>query len=290
MFLLLLLLIFFAVFCFVFYLMPDEEELEARKRIEKEQMTSPPRSLFFHIARFLFPTFLPFAKRFKLERYRSKKKKQMISAGLRGRMDTDEFIATKLALAVILPILPLVLLRGLYWKMFLPLGITLGFFFPDLWLYDMLKTRKKKILRSMPYVVDLLTLSVEAGLDFSAAIGRIVKKAKEGPLVEEFHELLQEIRMGSTRSDALRHLAERIDLTDMNSFCSILIQADQLGSSIGPVLRTQADKMRTERFQKAEREGAAASQKILFPLVLFIFPAVFIIIMGIVVLKFVYGG
>ena len=154
----------------------------------------------------------------------------------------------------------------------------------------MIATRRKAIVRALPYTLDLLTLSVEAGLDFIAAIQRLIQRARPNALLTEFNHMLREIRLGTSRSDALRSLADRLQIEEISSFTTLLIQADQLGASIGNVLRAQADQMRTRRFQAAETAGARASQFILFPLVIFIFPAIFIIILGPVVLSFLKTG
>ncbi len=138
-------------------------------------------------------------------------------------------------------------------------------------------------------MMDLMTLSVEAGLDFIAAISRVVSFAKPGPLKDEFNQMLKELQIGTIRSDALRNLADRVQISELSSFATILIQADQMGSSIGPVLRAQSDLLRSNRFQKAEREGAKATQKLLIPLVFCILPAVFIVIMGPVICDIYYN-
>lgn len=140
----------------------------------------------------------------------------------------------------------------------------------------------------MPFIVDLLALSTEAGLDFVGAIGKVVEKAVHSPLVEEFAQLLKEIKVGSSRQEALREMAVRISMPEMNSFVAILISADQMGASIGKILRQQSDQIRTERLIRAEKAGAAAAQKILFPLVLFILPSVLLMVFGPFILGFIY--
>ena len=135
----------------------------------------------------------------------------------------------------------------------------------------------------------MLALSVEAGLDFVAAVNKVVRKSRPGPLVHELGLVINEMRLGATRSDAFRNMAFRCDVRELSSFVSILVQADKLGVSIGKVLRAQSDKMRTERFQKAERMGAVASQKLLFPLILCIMPAIFIVFFGPLIVRFVTG-
>ena len=125
---------------------------------------------------------------------------------------------------------------------------------------------------------------------FVGAIGKVVEKAAQSPLVEEFGQLLREIKVGSSRQEALREMALRIDMTEVNSFVAILISADQMGASIGKILRQQSDAIRTERTLRAEKAGAAAAQKVLLPLVFFIIPAVFIMIFGPFLLNAIYGG
>ena len=132
--------------------------------------------------------------------------------------------------------------------------------------------------RLMPYTLDLLTLSVEAGLDFTAALARIVPKLEGTALSEEFGELLRAIRLGRARSEALRDMADRVSMAELTSFTSSLVQADELGADLGPVLRVLADQMRNDRSNRAEKKAMEAPVKILFPLIAFIFPTVFIII------------
>jgi tight adherence protein C len=162
-------------------------------------------------------------------------------------------------------------------------------FLPDFLLKDMVARRQRAIVRALPFSVDLLTLVVEAGLDFSQGLQRVVERGPAGPLADELSLMLREIRLGTTRSDALRSLAERCGVPEVSSFSSVLIQADRLGASIGTVLRAQSDLMRAERFQRAEKAGARASSIVLVPLVLFILPAALLVIVGPVILRFIYG-
>ena len=126
-------------------------------------------------------------------------------------------------------------------------------------------------------------------LDVSVVYEEMGRAMTPGPLADELSLMLREIRLGTTRSDALRNLAERCGVPEISSFSSVLIQADRLGASIGSVLRAQADLMRTERFQRAEKAGARASSVVLVPLVLFILPAALLVIVGPVILRFIYG-
>ena len=137
----------------------------------------------------------------------------------------------------------------------------------------------------MPYVLDLMTLTMEAGLEFQGAVTRVVERAPPTPFTEELTELLKEIQLGKSRAEALRKMAEAIDIPEITSLVAILISTDQMGSPIGPILRAQAETLRVERLVKAEKLGAQASQKILIPIVFLILPAVVLIIFGPLVLQ-----
>lgn len=227
--------------------------------------------------------------------YRAWIDRSFLRAGMSGKMSGDEFLAYKCVMGVIFWFLFVIVLGTIIMGAAPNVGIHLlvfflGSFFPDAWLHGQVTERQDEIRRALPYVMDLLTLSVEAGLDFIQGVHKVCEKSKAGPLVDEFAYMLREIQVGSTRQAALRGLAERTDMAELRSFSALLIQADQLGASIGPVLRAQADLVRTQRFQAAEKAGAQAATKILFPLILFIMPAVFIVIFGPIVLNFLFGN
>jgi len=156
---------------------------------------------------------------------------------------------------------------------------AVGFTAPDLWLQSVGNRRKCEIGGKLPDLLDLLTVSVEAGLGFDQALMHSSEKMK-GAISDEVKRLLQEMRLGRKRSDALRDMAGRVDLPDLTSFCAALIQADLLGVSIADVLRVQSDSMRQKRRQRSEEAAMKAPLKLLFPLVFFIFPTIFIILLG----------
>jgi tight adherence protein C len=217
----------------------------------------------------------------------------IVSAGLGRRMEPEHFVAAKfwLSLFTTLGVFVMQLFQGEGVSPVLVLGLgVFAFFFPNMDLTSRRNARQLEIRLSMPYVVDLLTLSLEAGLDFMGAIGKVVERAPPSPLIEELSNLLKDTQLGKTRAQALRAMADRIDMPEIASFVAILISSTQMGASIGTVLRAQSESMRVERFNKAEKMGAAASQKILIPLVLLILPAVGLVILGPFVLQFVVGG
>ena len=141
----------------------------------------------------------------------------------------------------------------------------------------------------MPFSVDMLALSVEAGLDFVAAMAKVNEKAKPNALNEEFETVIKEIRIGASRAEALRNLAWRIDLIQISSFCATLIAADSVGASIGPILKSLAVEIRQKKSAEVEKAGATAATKILFPMLFLIIPAVLLIVFSPIVLELIGG-
>ncbi|MBS3873867.1 MAG: type II secretion system F family protein [Firmicutes bacterium] len=165
----------------------------------------------------------------------------------------------------------------------LPLGLV-GALLPELVLAQRMAERQSQIVRALPDVLDLLTVSVNAGLGFDSALMKVTDKMK-GPLPTEMGQVLHEIKMGVARRDALRSMAERTGVMELRSFVSTIIQADQLGVSISKVLRLQSEGLRERRRQRAEEMAMKAPVKMLLPLVLFIFPTLFIVLLGPAVLQ-----
>jgi len=159
----------------------------------------------------------------------------------------------------------------------LPIGLV-GMWYPKIWLNDQVKRRHLLISRALPYDLDLLTLSVEAGLDFTGALAKVVEKGKQGPLRDEFNLVLKQLKMGKSREEALKTMVNRIDLPAVTQFISALIQADRMGTSLGKVLRIQSVQLRLDRTQRAEKLANEAPVKMLFPLIACIFPTVFLVL------------
>lgn len=284
-----------AVFVMIRALFPDIDRRELERRVGGLRgVEGPDQAVLVDALRPLYGVFLPLTRGIGAIAYRQRIEKDFVRAGMTGRLTTDDFLAYKIAMGalfwflfcivlgwVILPVQPGAALQAVVF--------FLGTFFPDFWLRGQVADRQASIRRSLPYVMDLLTLSVEAGLDFIAGVHKVCEKARSGPLVDELAFMLREIQVGASRQQALRNLAQRTDMPELRSFAALLIQADVLGASIGPVLRAQSDLVRTQRFQAAEKAGAYAATKILFPLILFIMPAVFIVIFGPIALNFLFG-
>ena len=159
------------------------------------------------------------------------------------------------------------------------IGVAFGYTIPEFWLGGRVKKRQHAILLQIPDALDLLTISVRAGLGFDAALGKVVEKL-QGPLTEEFRRALAEVRVGKARRDALRDIVARTEVTPLTNFIGAIIQAEQLGVSISKVLQVQSEQLRIERRQRAEEAAAKAPIKMLFPLVGCIFPSLFIVILG----------
>lgn len=156
---------------------------------------------------------------------------------------------------------------------------TAGFFLPDILLYNAGTKRQEKIRRALPDALDMLTVCVEAGLGFDAALAQVARNTT-GPLAAEFSRVLQEIQIGKSRSQALRAMTNRTTVPELRVFVSALVQAGELGIAIADVLREQAKEMRLRRRQRAEEQAQKVPVKILFPLVFCLFPSMFIVIIG----------
>ncbi|OFZ31670.1 MAG: pilus assembly protein TadC [Bdellovibrionales bacterium RIFCSPHIGHO2_01_FULL_40_29] len=235
------------------------------------------------------------AVRIKSEKYRKKIQRLIKVGGLAAELNVDEFIGLQLFLGIAFPLFLFVmnfsLDLGFPPALVLLLGL-IGFFMPEMHCKATKKNRELSVRIDMPFFIDLLALSVEAGLDFFGAIQKIVDKAEgtESVLAEEFRIVLKDIKIGSSKADALKELAARLDMQEMTSFVAVLVDAEATGASISQVLKDQSIQMRLERFLRAEKAGARASQLILLPLMLFILPAVFIMVLGPIAVSFMYGG
>ncbi len=170
------------------------------------------------------------------------------------------------------------------------LGLVLGWLYPALWLRDQIALRRSEMLKTLPFFLDIVTLCVEAGLNFQGAMQQAVSKGPRGVLRNEFQRVLRDVRAGKGRAESLKAMAQRLDEPSIASFVGAVIQAENMGMSLGPVLRVQADQRRTERFLRAEKLAMEAPVKMLFPLIAFIFPCTFIVLFFPIVMKFMHSG
>lgn len=264
--------------------------LEAAAASRLDQNKRKPNSGLQRLSRTIYrPFVMPYSARIKATDWKKKMKRQIVSAGLEDEIDPDELLAFTIFLGIVLPVffVGYLLATGSnvpWWLM--GMMVIGGLIYPSAWVSGNRKRRHEEIKLQLPFVIDLLTLATEAGLDFIGALQKVVEKTRSGPLVNEIERMLQEIQLGTTRAEAMRNMGWRIDLQEISSLVAVLVTADQMGSPLGSVLRTQSELIRTQRFVNAEKKGAAASQKLLFPLIFFIMPAVFIMIFGPVILGF----
>ena len=271
------------------YIMPDlysfDEEESQPETKEKKRLLESIKSLLSGVNKQLF-------KRWGIKRSIDK---QLVRLGHSSHLRAEDVLIFK-EIAVVLG------LGGAYFLLYNQMGITnpiiligfviLVFFIPDFFLRKKAQIRMENIRTSLPGVVDLLTLCVEAGLDFMSAFERIItKKArKKDPLIEEINVMINEIRIGSTRREALRNLTKRVGIPEVNAFVSVLLQTEELGTDLVDIMRDYAEEMRTKRLQMAEKKAAQIGTKMLFPMIIFIFPMTFVIILVPLVIKYLTGG
>lgn len=228
----------------------------------------------------------------------NKPKDQAVTKQLRGSLATAGyrnpraiviFLGTRIFLAILLGLAFLVfgseVMQGKD-PIYFPIGLigvmVTGFYFPQLWLSNTIKKRKERLVNGFPDALDLMVVCVEAGLGLDQAISRVGHEVKQGhpDLGDEFILLNLELRAGLSREQGLRNLVNRTDLDDIRSLVALLIQTDRFGTSIGQALRVHSDSMRLKRRLKAEERGAQLPVKLMIPLILFIFPALMVVIIG----------
>jgi len=207
------------------------------------------------------------------------------SAGNPGRIGVREFSGLRVLSVFVWSALGLFMFKllldqsTLYAVGTLGLCLTVGLTLPDYVLQQIINERQYRIRKSLPDVLDLLIVSVEAGLGFDGAMAKVVEKV-HGPFPDELNRVLEEMRLGKSRMDGLRAMSDRVNVTEVSTFVAAIYQADQLGVSIAKVLHVQADTMRVARSMRIREIAAKLPVKMLFPLVFFIFPAIFVVVIG----------
>ena len=225
-----------------------------------------------------------FVSRFTPQRTMEATTHKLELAGNPNNWNATEFLGIRGLAAILLAALTFVLTILADTTLIQRLGFTagmglLGFFLPVVWLGGRIRRRQDEIVKTLPDALDLLTISVEAGLPFDGAMQRVADKW-DNEISKAFQRLLTEMRVGKSRRDALRDMSERIDVPDVTSFVAALIQADTLGISIAKVLRIQSEQMRIKRRQRAEEKAQQAPIKMLLPMTFLIFPTILIVILG----------
>jgi len=232
-----------------------------------------------------------FNRRFMWPGYEDKMRRSLIKSGEPKSYKPEDIMAMQEIGFFIGLLAGLVIVNGIGWNLAVSIvGALIGMFYPMIWINDQVKKRHLQISRALPFNLDLLTLSVEAGLDFTAALAKVVEKGKTGPLRDELQIVLKQLKMGKTREEGLKAMIARVDLPALTQFVTALIQADKMGTSLGKVLRIQSTQLRIDRTQRAEKLANEAPVKMLFPLIACIFPTVFMILFGPIVFAFMFGN
>lgn len=281
-----LFLVGLAVFLVARTVFQDEDKFKAQEKLEDadvEDKQNVPNDIVLKYSRPFFKRyFSPIVSGMKnKKKIKEKYKRKLASSGMNKHLTPEDFYAFKLFLIIGFPLVFLGLREFLEeeWSLiYMPMVSIFGFFYPDIWIDGKISIRKKEIINGMPFVVDMLALSVEAGLDFVAAMQKVIEKAPPSALTEEFETMIKETKIGASRAEGLRQMSWRINELSVSSFCATLIAADAVGASIGPILKTLAVELRQKRSAAAEKAGAQAATKIIFPMIMFILPSVALII------------
>jgi tight adherence protein C len=216
---------------------------------------------------------------------------QLERAGLRFELNADEFLALKAGALVVALGVALVVYLGVAQNLLIVAAVIfLGFMFPDIRLQAAVQKQQHAFLRALPGFLDLMALSVEAGMGFDSAVLRLTEVLEPGPLIWRFQAFLRSVNVGKTRTEALREMSQKVDLPDFTTFANVVIQATESGASMGPVLRTASAEMLSRRFDRAEKAAHELPIKILLPLFAFVFPATFVMVLGPVYFQFVASG
>jgi len=224
--------------------------------------------------------------------YLDKTDEKLQKNGLSFVVSAEDYFSVCLVFALLLPALGFVVLAGSgdVHPAFLLILAVLGFILPEAWVKDSRRRRDIDIIRTLPTYLEYLSMCVDAGLNFAGAIKQTVDKGPNGAMKNEFRIILRDINSGQTRADALRRMADRVDLKDVNVFVTAVIQAEKMGSSIKETLMVQAQQRLDERFYRAEKMAMEAPVKLVIPLIIFIFPLTFIILLFPIVIKFLEQG
>ncbi len=257
-----------------------EQYTDVSLSLEELELQQPFRE---RVLKPLFRSILTTLGRFGLKQNQERLRINLQLAGNPGNITPNMFIGLRMALAISLLVVVGLLVIGRMPFMQALMGTLIaamiGYILPGIWLDRKIKERKKNILKALPDALDLLCISVEAGLAFDLALQRVAQKW-DNELSREFQRVLQDIRLGRTRREALRDLVTRTGVEDVQTFVSAVIQADQLGVSMSKILRIQSDQLRVRRRQRAEEAAQKAPVKMLIPMVFLIFPALFVVILG----------
>ena len=221
--------------------------------------------------------------------------KRLQRTGVSYLLTAEQYVALQVLSIIMWPVIALFVLglmkyEGPWFPLVMLAAFAMGIAHPNIWLSDTRKRRANAIVRAMPTYLDFITMCVEAGLNFQGALQQAMEKAPPSPLKNEFAVILRDLRAGLSRADALRRMADRLDIQEITSFVGSVVQAERMGSSLATVMRVQAEQRRNERFQRAEKIAMEAPIKLVGPLIMFIFPVTFIVLGFPIAMKFLGEG
>lgn len=283
----------FSVYLFCSIIFAKKNDAESLAWAEGNEPT-PSKMPLIQISRPLVHNLaLKHAQKIKSQKYRDSVEHKLLTAGLQKELNTDEFIGLQILWGIMFPVFFIIINFALQLNYSYGLSVIIagfGFLFPHFYCKSHKKRRHLSVITELPFFVDLLALSTEAGLDFFGAIQKITEKAKNSVLTDEFLIVQKDIKLGSSRNEALSNMAKRMDVDEITSVCTMIVDSDETGASIAKTLKSKSEQMRYERFARAEKEGAKASQKMLLPMIMLILPAVMLTIFAPIGLQFFYGG
>lgn len=256
---------------------------------EKEDWRDPP-PLIYKLFKPVVRLFASEVRSLMSDRLYSKVNTKLSTGGMNYAIMAEEFYTLKFVCLAFACLISYSLFssgsdQGSEVKLIILAIMPIGFFYPDIWLNDKITHRRARVAKEFPFLLDLLVLSMRAGLNYSTSLGQAISSLPDGPVKEEFGKLLREIRAGKVRHEALLGLAARMNTKSISNFVAAINQAEETGGEIVEVLTLQAEQRRSERFNEAEEAANKAPVKMLLPLVMFLFPIIFMLIGFVLIVK-----
>lgn len=262
--------------------------LKTRSKTKEDWRDPPP--LIYKLFKPIVRLFASDVRGIMSDRLYNKISSRLSTGGVNYAIMAEEFFTLKFVCLILMCVVSYFLFtaeteRAAEAKLIIIGLIPLGFFYPDIWLNDKIVQRRARVAKEFPFLLDLLVLSMRAGLNYSTSLGQAISNLPEGPVKEEFGKLLREIRAGKIRHEALLDLAGRMNTKSISNFVAAINQAEETGGEIVEVLTLQAEQRRSERFNDAEEAANKAPVKMLLPLVMFLFPIIFMLIGFVLIVK-----
>lgn len=265
-------------------------QLSIRSRTKGDDDWRDPPPIIYRVFKPLVRLFASDVKGVLSEAKYTKVQVKLSAAGMNYAILPEEFVTLKIVFGLVCVAISALLYEvgsqlGGEVRLFLVVLGPLGYLYPEIWLKDRTIKRRRRVAKEFPFLLDLLVLSMKAGLNYSTSLGQAINSLPNGPVKDEFGKLLREVRAGKIRRDALLGLAARMNINSVHNFVAAINQAEETGSEIVEVLTIQAEQRRAERFNEAEAAANKAPVKMLIPMILFLFPIVFLLVGFIMIVK-----